>query len=189
MPYPLPAFVARTLAGQPSPPRRVPILSVVRAVLGGVDCAIYAGGAVVLIALGLAIMAHALPSANAASDVPGGRTIVGLGLLCSLLPAFRIWQVSRALESGDAELAEIVQPEVGRARIYGTPWGEPMGSRIQPMGAWGTYRLLRTGETGRYYMQQRWAAALQPGARIWVLRRNERDVLYAPVIAGLSPSP
>jgi hypothetical protein len=181
MAYPLPAFVSRILAGQPSPPRQVPILSVIRAVVRGTDCAIYVGGTLVLIAFGLAVIAHALPSANASSDVAGGWTIAGLGVLLALLPAYRIRQVSSALRGGDAELAEIVQAEVGRARIYGTPWGEPMGTRMQPIAAKGTYRLQRTGETGRYYLHQWWATALQPGARIWVLRRNGRDVLYAPV--------
>jgi hypothetical protein len=181
MAYPLPAFVSKTLAGQPFPPRKVSSISLVLAVLGGIDCAIYAGAALVLIVVGLAIVGHALPSANASSDVPGGRVIVGLGVLAALLPTFRIWRVGSAMRGGDAELAEIVQAEIGNARIYGTPWGEPMGTRMQPIAAKGGYRLLRTGETGRYYMQQRWAAGLQPGAQIWVLRLNGRDILYAPV--------
>src|ERR1700719_1014855 len=53
MAYPLPAFVSTMLNAQPSPPRQVPVFSVVRAVLGGFDCAIYAAGAVVGIAFGL----------------------------------------------------------------------------------------------------------------------------------------
>lgn len=50
-----------------------------------------------------------------------------------------------------------------------------------PIAARGTYRFIDTGDTGRYYMQQRWALALRPGDRMWVLRRAGRDVLYAPV--------
>lgn len=81
-------------------------------------------------------------------------------------------------------MAEITEAEVGRARIYGSRWGEPMGTRIEPIAAKGGYRMINTGETGRYYMQQSWATALQPGARIWVLRRGGRDILYAPVNLG-----
>jgi hypothetical protein len=182
MAYPLPAFVSRTLADQSSPPRQVPILAVIRAVVGGMDCAIYVWGALAFIAFALTVMAHLFPSVSRSSDVWGGLTLVALGAFCSLLPIFRIRQVTRALRSGDAELAEIVQAEVGRARIYGTPWGDPMfGASMQPIAAKGTYRLLRTGETGGYYMQQWWATTLRPEARIWVLRRNGRDILYAPV--------
>jgi hypothetical protein len=158
----------------------VPLQSVVRAVVGGFDCAIYVGAALVLIALGVAIMAHALPSANASTDVPGGLVSAGLGAAIGLLAVFRIWQVESVLQGGEALMAEVVEAEVGRARIYGTPWGEPMGTRMQPIAAMGSYRVISTGETGRYYMQQNWALALRPGTQIWVLRRNGRDVLYAP---------
>ncbi len=140
----------------------------------------YAGGGVLLIAFGLSVIVHAWHSANPASDVPGGLVIVGLGVLSGLVAAFRIWQVAHALRHGDAQMAEVVDAEVGRARIYGTPWGEPMGTRMRPIAAKGTYRFTSSGETGRYYMQQRWATALQPGATIWVLRDNGRDVLFAP---------
>jgi hypothetical protein len=141
---------------------------------------IYAIGSLVLIGFGLAIAAHALPSVARSSDVPGGLVIVGLGILCALLPSFRIWQVVRALREGDAHVAVIVEAGIGPARIYGTPWGEPMGTRTRPIAARGTYRLSDTGESGPYYMQQWWATKLLPGARIWVLRRSGRDVLYAP---------
>jgi hypothetical protein len=180
MAYPLPAFVSRTLADQPSPPRQVPLKFVVRAVLGGLDCAIYLGAALFLIAVGLAVIAHALPSANPSTDVPGGLVLAGLGVPSGLLAVFRIWQVTSVLRSGDAQMGEIVEAEVGPARIYGTPWGEPMGTRMQPIAARGTYRVISTGATGRYYMQQLWALSLQPGTAIWVLRRRGRDVLFAP---------
>ena len=181
MAYPLPLLVSRTLTNQPIAPRQVPIRLVVQAVLGGVDCAIYAIGALVLIGFGLAIAAHALPSGARSSDVPGGLAIVGLGVLCTLLPSFRVWQVVRALREGDAHVADIVEAAIGPARIYGTPWGEPMGTRTRPIAAMGTYRLTDTSESSRYYMQQWWATKLQSGARIWVLRRGGRDILYAPV--------
>ena len=137
----------------------------VRAVLGGLDCEIYVGAALVLIVAGVAAAAWSL---------------VAVGNACGLLVVFRIWQVASVLRSGDAQVADIVEAQVGRARIYGTPWGEPMGTRMQPSAARGSYRLVSTGETGSYYMQQSWALALQPGTQIWVLRRNGRDVLYGP---------
>jgi hypothetical protein len=165
----LPRFVSRTLAEQPSPPRQVPLQSVVRAVVGGLDCAIYVVAALVLIVAGVAATAWYL---------------VAVGIACGLLAVFRIWQVESALQSGDALMAEVVEAEVGRARIYGSPWGEPLGTRMQPIAARGSYRVINTGEIGSYYMQQSWALALQPGMRIWVLRRNGRDALYAPVGLG-----
>ena len=181
MAYPLPGFVSRTLSNQPIAPRHVPVQSLLQAVLTGVDCAIYSIGSLVLIGAGLAVAAHALASSSRSSDVPGGLAILGLGLLCGLLPSFRVWQVASALREGDAHVADVIEAGVGSARIYGTPWGEPMGTRMRPIAAIGTYRLTDTGESSRYYMQQWWATRLQPGARIWVLRRGGRDVLYAPV--------
>jgi hypothetical protein len=149
--------------------------------LAGVDCAIYAAGSVILIASGVAVLTHALPSSSPSFDAKGGLVVIGLGVLSGLLAAFRVWQVDSALRRGDALMAEVTQAEVGRPRIYGTPWGQPMlAGGMGPIAAKGTYRLVGSGETGRYYMQQWWAASLQPGARIWVLRKNGRDVLYAP---------
>lgn len=180
MAYPLPLFVSRTLANQPIPPRQVSIRLLVWAVLSGVDCAIYAIGSLVLIGVGLAVAAHALPSSSRSSHALG-LAIVGLGLLCGLLPSFRVWQVARALREGDAHVADVTEAGVGSARLYGTPWGEPMGTRTRPIAAMGPYRISDTGESSRYYMQQWWATKLQPGARIWVLRHGGRDVLYGPV--------
>jgi hypothetical protein len=133
---------------------------------------------VFLIAFGLSV--YVWPN-TPASNVPGGLVMVGAGVLSGLVAVFRIWKVAGALRQGDAQVAEVVDAEVGRARIYGTPWGEPMGTRTRPIAARGTYRLNSSGETGPYYMQQRWATKLQPGTRIWVLRDNGRDFLYAPV--------
>ena len=180
MAYPLPTFVARILAEQRSAPRRVPLIEVVGGVLGGLDCAIYAVASLVLIGFGLSVTAHLWPSTSPSFDTRAGLVIAALGLLSGLLVAFRIWQVDQALRSGDAQVAEVVDAQVGRAQIFGTPWGEPMGTRMQPTAASGTYRLA-TGETGRYYMQQTWALALGPGDRVWVLRRNGRDIIYAPL--------
>src|SRR5258708_18431010 len=64
MAYPLPAFVSRVVTAQPSPPRQVPLFSVVRAVLSGFACAIYAGGAVVAIRFGGAACADVLWTAS-----------------------------------------------------------------------------------------------------------------------------
>ena len=179
MTYRLPAFLSTTLAGQRRPPRGIPLGDVARAVLAGADCAIYAGGFVVLIVL--SVLVQLWPSTPSASDGRVALVIQGIGVLFGLLASFRIWQVYGALRFGEAQAAEVVEARVGRARMYGTPWGEPMMSRGMPIAALGTYRLTDTGETGHYYMQQWWATALRPGQRIWVLRRNGRDVLYAPV--------
>ena len=152
----------------------------VRAVLGGFDCAIYVGGAVVAIAFGVAVMAHVLPNGNESGGGSAGAFILGLGLVSLLLPIYRIWQVTSALENGDAQPAEVTEADVSRARFFGTPWGEAIGTRMNPIAATGVYRLPN-GDMGRYYMQQRWATRLTPGARIWVVRRNGRAVLFAPV--------
>src|SRR5438309_3970143 len=149
MAYPLPLFVSRTLANQPIAPRQVPILLVVRAVLSGVDCAIHAIGSLVLIGFGLAVATHALPSSSSSSDVPGGLAIGGLGVLCALLPSFRVWQVACALREGDAHVSDIGEAAVRPARIYGTTWGEPMGTRTRPIAPSGTYRITDTGESRR----------------------------------------
>lgn len=87
-------------------------------------------------------------------------------------------------------MAAITDAEIGTARIYGTPWGEPlMVGGMTPIAARGMYRIIETGETGAYYLQQRWALNLRPGDRIWVLRSNGRDVLYAPGIAAPLSAP
>ena len=77
-------------------------------------------------------------------------------------------------------MVEVVQNTVGPARIYGTPWGD-LSSGIA---ASGDYRNPTTGAIHGYYMQQRWATRLKPGAGMWVLRIHDRDVLYAPVGAS-----
>src|SRR5258708_1266375 len=183
MAYPLPAFVSRVVTAQPSPPRQVPLFSVVRAVLSGFDCAIYAGGAVVAIAFGVAAVANLLPSGSARGGGPAGGVILGLGLPALVLPGYRLSPVHGGPKNGDAQPADAAEGgegEVGGGLFYGTPWGEAMGTRMNPIAATGAYRLP-TGEMGRYYLQQWWATRLTPGARIWVLRRKDRVVLFAPV--------
>lgn len=173
----MPGFVTETLTDQPQPPRHIPFASVTFAVLAGADCAIYVGSAVVFIAVGLLFMTGGLGFTRAPLSV--SLIFVGVGFLPLLLALFRIWQVRRAVRDGDAQLAEVVEAEAGRARYRGTPWGEPLLQQGVPIAAKGTYRL-GTGETGSYYMQQSWALPLRPGDRIWVVRLDGRDVLYAP---------
>src|SRR5438477_3518784 len=86
--YRLPGFVAETLSSQPKLPRRIPIQSIVLAVLDGADCAIYAGGAVVFVAFGLTVMTGSFgvtPAPISASSI-----FVGVGLILGLLVAFRV---------------------------------------------------------------------------------------------------
>src|SRR5258708_31652455 len=85
MAYPLPAFVSRVVTAQPSPPRQVPLFSVVRAVLSRFDCAIYAGGAVVAIAFGVAALANLLPTGSRRGGGPAGVFILGPGLAALFL--------------------------------------------------------------------------------------------------------
>jgi len=176
--YRLPAFIAETLSSQPVPPRRVPIHSLVFAVLAGADGAIYAGSGVVFIAAGLLFLTGSLGFAPA--PISTSLILVGVGLLPLLFVLFRVGQVGQALRSGDAHMAEITRAEVSRARFQGTPWGEPLVGPAGPIAARGDYRFIGSGETGHYYMQQSWALGLQPGAAIWVVRLNGRDILFAP---------
>ena len=175
MPYPLPLFVSKTLADQPTPPRQVATLGVIRAVLGGTDCAVFAGFAVAAVVFGLAVMAHLVTKGG----VTGGLAMFGVAVIFALPPAFRIWSLRRGLRAGDADVAEVVTAEVGPAQGRGTTWGDRTG-RIGNA-AQGTYRLQRTGEMGAYYMQQQWALALRPGARIWVLPLDRLNIVFAPV--------
>ena len=84
MAYPLPTFVARTLAEQPSPPRRVPFMQMVGAVLTGVDCAIYAVASLVLIVFGLSVTADLWPSTSPSFDTQTGVVIAGQSTLVNL---------------------------------------------------------------------------------------------------------
>jgi hypothetical protein len=176
----LAAFISKTLASQPAAPRTVSIVSVAGAVLAGVDCIIYVVSGAFLVAIGWQALTPASPAPS----------WVGITLLCAgaallLLVGYRIWQVRRDLQSGEAQLAEVTQSEAGVARLWGTPWGDLVGSKYSaPPAAKGTYRLTSRPETGHYYMQQRWALALFPGDTIWVLRVGGRDVLYAPASSG-----
>ena len=140
--------------------------------LAGIDCLIYAGTGLLFALLG----------AVAATSTRGiGLAFLVVGLAELGLVVFRVWQVQLAVVSGEAFVARVEQSSAGAPRLYGTPWGEPITSRSRmPYAGRGVYRIAGTGETGSYYMQQRWAVALKPGDAIWVLRRRGRDVLYAP---------
>lgn len=179
--FPLPRFVGELLTRWPTAPRNVPMRSVVWVVVRGADCTIYAGAGTFFAVLGLVAIVTD-------TEVPGpgvrqsaiGEGFVVVGLLCLALASFRIWRVNSALRNGEAHLAEVTDAETGRARIYGTPWGEPLMVGGVPIAAKGKYRIINTGEIGAYYLQQRWALDLRPGDRIWVLRSRGRDLLYAP---------
>jgi hypothetical protein len=177
--YRLPHFVAETLSAQPSPPRQVPVMSVVRALLGGIDCLTYVAGGLLGVVLSVATFA------NTPDQIGLGLALGAIGLLAVLLAIFRTWQVSRALRLGDAYVADVTDATAGRVRWYGSPWGDlARGSAAR-----GSYQLPGTGDARPYYMQQRWALDLKPGDQIWVVRVNGRDVLYAPRLdSGLASS-
>jgi hypothetical protein len=178
--YRIPTLVAETLAFQPSGPRRVSLFAVASAVLRGIDCVIYLGGGAFLIVMGWRALSVDPPA-------PGwfAPALFIVGALAIVLVAYRIWDVWRALKTGEARVAEIMRTEAGAARLWGTPWGDLAGAKFSaPPAARGTYQLANTGEIGGYYMQQRWALALHPGDTIWVLRVNGRDALYAPKSSG-----
>jgi hypothetical protein len=157
------------------------MMSIAWVVMSGVDCAIYVVSGAIFVAFAVvAIVAGPAPSGREVSVAKIGAAFAVVGLLSLLLAAFRVWQVGSALRSGDACVATVTQAGVGRARIYGTPWGEPLFAGGAPIAARGAYQVIGS-QDGRYYMQQTWALKLQPGDRIWVLRRKGRDVLYAPV--------
>jgi hypothetical protein len=178
--YRIPTFVAETLASQPSAPRQVSLPAVAGAVLGGIDCVIYLGGGVFLV-----LMGWRAPTLNPPAPDWFAPALFILGVLAIALVAYRIWDVSRALKTGEALVGEIMRTEAGTARLWGTPWGDLAGAKFSaPPAARGTYQLPNTVETGSYYMQQRWALALHPGDTIWVLKVNGRDVLYAPRSSG-----
>lgn len=152
------------------------MLAVAGAVLGGIDCVIYLVGGVFLVVMGWRAL-------NVEPAPPGwfAAALFVVGALAIVLVAYRIWDVWRALTTGEARVAEIMRTEAGYARLWGTPWGDLAGTKFSPPpAARGAYQLPNTGDTGSYYMQQRWALALHPGDAIWVLRVNGRDVLYAP---------
>jgi hypothetical protein len=160
-------------------------------VLRGADCSIYAGVGIFFATLGLVAIATD-------SGVPGpgirqtaiGEALIALGLLCLALASFRIWRVTSVLRTGEAYVAEVTNAEVGRARIYGTPWSEPLTvSPTTPIAAKGMYRIVGTGESAAYYMQQNWVLGLRPGDKIWVLRRDGRDVSCAPTVAAPVSAP
>jgi hypothetical protein len=177
--YRLPFLIAKVLDDQPEPPRRVPFRSILRAVLGGADCAIYLASGVLFIVLGMYFNARG-QSVSGKADW-GGLMFIGAGVLLTSLAIFRLWQVEGALLNGDAEVAQVMLARWRWAPVIGSPWGEPVGKKGYPMVAHGTYQLIGSRESGEYSIQQAWALNLRPGNRIWVLRLDGRDVLYAPV--------
>jgi hypothetical protein len=180
----LPRFVATTLSAQPSAPRAVKTLSVAVVVAAGLDGVCYTAAGVISTAAGAAILIGVPARLGepdnivrpAAESVWVGVVLLVIGLFFLALIGFRIWQVRQALATGAAELAEVTTAEAGLARLRGSLWGDLAWGQA----ARGSYRMTQSSDTGRYYMQQRWALALQPGMRIWVVRLNGKDILYAP---------
>ena len=172
--YRLPVLAAEIITRQPSPPRRVGPGEVGIAVVRGLDGAIYATGGVFATFAGVILF-----YTTSGIGFPISMVSVSAGLFCASLVIFRVIDVWRALRRGDALKVVATQTKVGRARIYGSLWGDLTSGAA----ARGHYEELLTGASGEYYMQQRWAAALQPGTPMWVLRINGRDVLYAPASA------
>ncbi len=175
--YRLPDFVAGIVAVQRTPPRRVSIRAAGAAVLAGLDGALYAGGGIYLTLAGVMLL-----STTSGVGIWIATISLGAGLLCAALAAFRISQVWRALRFGETLVAVVTQGRVGRVRLQGSPWGDLWWGRA----ASGDYLVPPTGAKGHYYMQQRWALDLKPGAQIWVLRVAGRDVLYAPFSSSAS---
>ncbi len=169
--YRLPDFAAGVVAIKRTPPRQVTIRSVGVAVLSGLDGALYFGVGVYLILGGLVLL-----STTSGVGIWIAKLSLGAGLICLAIAVFRIWQVWRALRFGEALIAVVTQGRGGRVRLQGSPWGDLWWGRA----ARGVYQIPATGDTGRYYMQQKWALHLRPGTQIWVLRVSGRDVLYAP---------
>jgi hypothetical protein len=184
----LPSFIAGTLASQPSPPRSVTILTVARAVLAGLDGATYAVAGVFLSVIGLAVITGTPQRLGQPDNLVRpifenswfGVGCLAAGVICLLLIGFRIWQVHQALRIGQAQVAEITEAQTGRARLTGTPWGDLIWGNA----ARGNYQVQGATEAGHHYMQQRWALSLRTGDRIWILRLDGRDVLYAPIQAS-----
>jgi hypothetical protein len=170
--YRLPRFADEILSHQPTPPREVGPISVVLVVVRGLDGGIYASSAFLLTFTGAMLLLS-----TSGIGTPISVVSIVIGVVCAALVTFRVIDVLRALRTGEAVMVEVVQNKVGPARIYGTPWGDLSSGSA----ASGDYRNPATGAIHGYYMQQRWATHLKPGARMWVFRIHDRDVLYAPV--------
>jgi len=170
--YRLPGFVTEILSTQPDAPRQVTIQSVARAVLGGFDCAIYAVFGVYATFNSIVLLIY-----TSGPGTPIGYVSLAAGLASLGLVLYRITDVWNVLRRGDALVVEITQSEIGRGRPYGTPWGDI----ATPRAAEGDYEEVRSRAPGHFYMQQRWALELTAGMRMWVLRSNGRDMIFAPV--------
>jgi len=168
--YPLAGFAAAILSQQPLPRRKLAMRSVLGAVLGGLDCAIYAIGALVFLTFGVLLIV-AEPTATVL-----GLLSLALGIISAGLVAIRVVQVHSALQIGEAVEAEIVRSAVGLVRLTGTPWGDLInGTAVR-----GSYKVRGLDSVVDYYLQQRWARSLRPGMKIWVISVNGRPVLLAP---------
>jgi hypothetical protein len=168
--YPLASFVAATVSRQLSPVRRLAIRSVLSAVLGGVDCAIYSVASVMFLTLGALFLI-----------VESQAAVLGLfslsaGVVSGILVAVRVVSVYRALQIGDAVEVEITRSDVGLMRLTGTLWGDLInGTAVR-----GSYQIPGVDAVADYYLQERWARSLRPGMKIWVISVNGRPVLFAP---------
>jgi len=169
--YQLPMFAGQIMSEQSRVPRKVSIQLVAMAVIRGLDGAIYATGGIFATLLGVILF-----YTTSGVGTPISLASFVLGVFCIGLVTLRIITVWSALRDGEALIGEVTEAEVGKARLYGTPWGDLASG----MAARGKYLDPGTGITGRYYMQQRWAMHLEAGMQLWVLRQHGRDFLYAP---------
>ena len=146
--------------------------SVLRAVLGGLDCAIYSAGALAFLIFGVVFIV-AEPSVTAL-----GSLSLAAGVGSGSLVALRITSVYRALRMGEAVEAEIMRSDVGLMRLQGTLWGDLInGTAVR-----GSYRIPGMEPVVDYYLQERWARSLRPGMKIWVISVKGRPVLLAPSV-------
>jgi len=169
--YQLPAFAGQIMSEQARARRQVSILLVAMAVIRGLDGAIYATGGIFATLLGAILFYN-----TSGIGMPISVASFVVGVFCIGLVILRIITVWSALRDGEALIVEVTEAEVGKARLYGTPWGDLASG----MAARGKYLDSETGIPGRYYMQQRWATHLEVGMQLWVLRQHGRDFLYAP---------
>jgi hypothetical protein len=141
------------------------------ALLRGLDCAIYTGSAILLLALG-AFSVIAVPGAAVLGVISLAAGVISGGIV-----TYRFAHVYRALQIGEAVEAEIVRSAVGLVRLTGTPWGDLInGTAVR-----GTYKIRGADTVVDYYLQQRWARSLKPGMKIWLISVNGRPALLAPV--------
>src|SRR6266480_5616190 len=159
--YWLPNLGSQVFIRQRNAPRSIGLVSVGLAVVRGLDGAIYATSGILVTFLGVTLF-----YSTSGVGTPLSVILLTVGAISIGLVVFRTIDVWHALRHGDVLLVEVNQAEVSRARVYGSPWGDLTSG----IAAKGTYAELQTGTPGTYYMQQRWAMALKPGDRMWVLR-------------------